>query len=162
MICACFCLCLSFEYCCFRAPMSTLRRSRSTFCWEGPTSWSCLKKQERDSCTDLRRYSFRQYFIDRASYFWWEFCPWCTPLWKSFCLMHPFLEKFLLDAPLFGKVFAWCTPFEEKVFPWCTPKKPGWSSRKHSPQVHDPELEEQHFPCPDLPALPRVKKNKFE
>ena len=90
-----------------------------------------------------------------------KFCPWCTPLWKSFCLMHPFMEKFLLDAPLLKKRFLLDAPLLKKRFSLDAPqKKPGWSRQKQSPQVHDPE--EQHFPCPDLPALPRVKRNKFE
>ena len=36
MMCACFCRCLSLLYCCFRADMSTVNRSLSTFCWDGP------------------------------------------------------------------------------------------------------------------------------
>ena len=36
IMCACFCRCLSLLYCCFNAEMSTVKRSLSTFCWEGP------------------------------------------------------------------------------------------------------------------------------
>ena len=37
MICACFCLCRSLEYCCLRAEMSTVSLSLSTLLWLGPS-----------------------------------------------------------------------------------------------------------------------------